>query len=304
MGGRGSTWVVGDVHGWLGVFDRLLETIDLDPSRDRLWLVGDLVNRGPDSAGVLRRCRELEEAMGDRFRSVLGNHDLHLFSTHLGVRDKADDRLGKLLRADDRDELLDWLRNRPLLVRGTVRRRTSKKRKKKGKKGKKEDVVVVHAGLWPRWTVKKAEERALELETILRDSSKKGRKRRSRLLSVHKEEVLKRWDTPRKKLPKLHQRLRDLYAFTHLRMLDAGGRPDDYSGPPGDAPKGHVPWYAAPERRWEGVTVVFGHWAAHGHRRGDGWIAMDSGCSWGRKLTALCLEDRKKVQVKNKAAPL
>lgn len=274
-----ATWIVGDVHGWTKVFDRLVKKIDLRPRKDRLWLVGDLVNRGPDSLGMLRRAKELDREMGPRFAAVLGNHDLHLLAAHAGLRSPGA-QLRKVLKAKDAAELIDWLRRRPLLhgddeVPG---------------------VAVVHAGLWPEWTVKKATKRARKTEKMLR-----GKRSKQLIKACYA------FDSRRRLPPgagKLQRRARDLFGFVHLRMIDAKGRACSHKGKPENGPKGSRPWFAVPGRRSTGATIIFGHWAALGLRQGDDWLGLDSGCSWGRQLTALRLEDRKTVQVDNPDAPL
>lgn len=274
-----ATWIVGDIHGWPAVFDRLLKKIELRPRKDRLWLVGDLVNRGPDSLGMLRRARELDREMKGRFVSVLGNHDLHLLAAAVGLKIMSP-QLRKILKARDATELIDWLRRRPLLHQD-------------------DDVpgaAVVHAGLWPSWTLGKAARRARKTEKMLRG------KRSTELMKASYQLDPRR--KPRPGAGKAQRRARDLFAFVHLRMLETGDRPCTHKGKPEDAPKGCLPWYESPERRSRGTTVAFGHWAALGLRTGDDWLGLDSGCSWGRKLTALRLEDRQVVQVANPDGPL
>ena len=277
-----ATWIVGDVHGWLDVFDRLVKKIGLRKKKDRLWLVGDLVNRGPDSIGMVRRAMALERKMGSRFVSVLGNHDLHLLAVAAGLRSPSPP-LRPLLEAEDAAAMVDWLRRRPLLHRDP----------------NVPQAVLVHAGLWPSWTLDKAERRARKVETMLRG------KRSSELLTASYAGLRRRLG-PRAggKVDKVERRARDLYAFVHLRMLDAKERPCRHKGKPENASKGCLPWFQAPARRSRGATIAFGHWAALGLRMGDDWIGLDSGCSWGRQLTAVRLEDRTTVQVANAAGPL
>lgn len=276
-----ATWIVGDIHGWPGVFDRLLTKIGLDTGRDRLWLVGDLVNRGPDSAGMLRRARDLEAVMGDRFACVLGNHDLHLLAAAEGLHNDAKPLLRRVRKAQDGDDLLGWLRCRPLLhVDAEV-----------------PGAALVHAGLWPWWTLEEARRRAAKVEKLLR-----GKKAKDLMKASYRLDL--RGSDPRRLGSKIERRAADLFAFVHLRMLDAKARPCAHKGRPEDAPRGCVPWYAAKGRRSRGTTVAFGHWAALGLRTGDDWLAVDSGCSWGRKLAAVRLEDRKTKKVANPDGPI
>ncbi|MDA8017529.1 MAG: symmetrical bis(5'-nucleosyl)-tetraphosphatase [Thermoanaerobaculia bacterium] len=277
-----ATWIVGDVHGWSAVFDRLLKKIELRRKKDRLWLVGDLVNRGPDSLGMLRRAMELDRKMGRRFVSVLGNHDIHLLAMASGLRSPSPP-MRKILQAKDSDQLLDWLRRRPLLHQD-------------------DDVpaaALVHAGLWPSWTLKKAARRARKTEEMLRSRPKE-------LLAASYAFEARRRLGPRAgpRASKVQRRARDLFAFVHLRMIDVRERPCRHKGRPESASKGCFPWFEAPGRRSRGTTIAFGHWAALGLRQGKDWLGLDSGCSWGRYLTALRLEDRKTVQVANPDGPL
>lgn len=262
-----ATWIVGDVHGWLEVFDRLLARVEFDADRDRLWLVGDLVNRGPDSLGVLRRVRGLEQRLGDRFACVLGNHDLHFLAEEAGVARKKAPQLEELLAAKDAPELADWLRHRPLLHREG-------------------EVVMVHAGLWPDWTAGDAAAWAARVEELIR-KRKGGR----RLLD------------PKNVPPELAEEGRALYAFTALRTCSAEGEPCAFKGAPEVAPAGCLPWFAVPGRKSAAARIFFGHWAALGLHLGDGVAGLDSGCAWGESLTAYRLEDGRIVQEPNRGKP-
>lgn len=262
-----ATWIVGDVHGWLEVFERLLRRIDFNYRTDRLWLAGDLVNRGPHSLAMVRRARELEGLLGERFVCVLGNHDLHLLAELAGVARKNSPQLTEFLAAKDAQELGDWLRARPLLHRF-------------------EGTVLVHAGLWPEWTVDDAAAQAATVEAILK-KRKAGRK----LLD------------PKAVPAELAAEGRALFAFTNLRMCTLGGEPCTFKGNPAAAPAGCLPWFAVPGRRSAEALIVFGHWAALGLHVGDGVVGLDSGCAWGGSLTALRLEDGRIVQEPNRAIP-
>lgn len=262
-----ATWIVGDVHGWLEVFERLLRRIDFNYRTDRLWLAGDLVNRGPDSLAMVRRARELESLLGERFACVLGNHDLHLLAELAGVARKNSPQLTEFLAAKDAQELGDWLRARPLLHRS-------------------EGTVLVHAGLWPEWTVDDAATWATTVEALLK-KRKVGRK----LLD------------PKAVPAELQAEGRALFAFTSLRMCTLAGEPCSFKGNPAAAPAGCLPWFAVPGRRSAEARIVFGHWAALGLHVGEGVVGLDSGCAWGGSLTALRLEDGRIVQEPNRAIP-
>lgn len=256
-----ATYAIGDIHGCYDTLQRLLRLIQLDLREDRLWLVGDLVNRGPRSLDVLRWA----VGLGDRAVTVLGNHDLHLLGRALaGSPVKRRDTLGEVLDAPDREDLVTWLRTRPLLHR-------------------EDGHVLVHAGLFPDWTVDKAERLARETEAWLQGGQA------PRLLEAAEKKTPERWQ---KGLEGFDRARVALAGFAKLRTLGLDGRMcADFSGPPQDAPRGCRPWFSHPERRSDGATVVFGHWAALGLWLRDGVAGLDTGAAWGRELTALRLDD-------------
>lgn len=256
-----ATYAIGDIHGCFKTLTRLLRRIAFDPREDRLWLVGDLVNRGPRSLEVLRWAVEQD----GRLVAVLGNHDLHLLARAAGVSGaRKRDTLDEILEAPDRDDLLAWLGGRPLSHREG-------------------ETLMVHAGLFPEWAPAEAERLAREVEERLQ--GEKGVK----LLASIDQKTAERW----KEGLSGHERARAALAgFARLRTLHEDGRMcSDFSGPPAAAPKGCRPWYAVPGRKSAGITVVFGHWAALGLKVGDGVAGLDTGCAWGRELTALRLDD-------------
>ena len=274
-----STFVVGDVHGWKPTLDRLLDVLPFDARRDRLWMVGDLVNRGPDSLGVLRWAYDTARELGDRFVTVLGNHDLNLLAYDLGLRGGDAGDLEPVLWAPERRELLTWLRRRPLLHRELVGDRV---------------FTLVHAGLWPQWTLVEAERRARRVAQALRDDAA------AEILLQGK----KTWSDMS---PSLRGPASDLYALTNLRTFDVASwkpaepevapTPCGHKGGLDDAPPGCVPWFRAPSARWRGEAVLFGHWAALGLHEENGVRCLDSGCAWGGTLSALRLEDERLFQV-------
>ncbi len=261
------TWAIGDVHGQRAALERLFSRLDFDFERDDLWLVGDLVNRGPDSLGVLRWARQMHERLGTRFVAVLGNHDLRLLACGAGIakprpRDTVDDVLG----APDAGELLAWLRRRPLCHRAA-------------------GDLLVHAGLLPGWSVAEAEKRAREAETAL----------------VADDELLADWHLRR--TPKnsgRRRRRRTLEVLTGIRTCATDDKLCDWSGAPAGAPKGCRPWFSwarsKKARRRAATRVIFGHWAALGLHLASGVCGLDSGAAWGGRLTALRLGDEKVVQ--------
>ena len=265
-----ATYAVGDLHGCFDSLQALLEQLPLRRKRDRLWLTGDLVNRGPKSLETLRWARATSRAMGERFRAVLGNHDLHLLAAAHGVgKPRSGDTFDAILSAPDRDKLVRWLSRLPFLHR-------------------EDGWLLVHAGLLPQWTPDKAEAQAERLARAFRGPW------RNRLLA---RDFDGRGLTAAE-VKKLHKRRRALAALTRLRTCTRDGEPCHFTGPPSEAPRGCLPWFAVPGRRSAGANVVFGHWAALGFHRQEGALALDSGCAWGGALTAVRLEDGKVYQQK------
>jgi len=256
-----AIYAVGDVQGCFDELRGLLDRIRFDPASDRLWQVGDLVNRGPASLEVLRFVRGL----GEVATVVLGNHDLYLLMVAAGFRKRGkDDTLGPVLKADDRDELLDWLATRPLMhVEGGF--------------------AMVHAGLVPQWSVDAARQRAAEVEGALRGA------RRQAFLSDLQGNQPDIWS---ERLAG-QDRLRFIVnAMTRMRFCSVDGRLEFRTkGPPELAPAGHMPWFDVPGRASASHTIVCGHWSALGFRRRQGLLALDTGCLWGGELTAVRLED-------------
>lgn len=259
-----STYAIGDIQGCYEAFTRLLDRLRFDPSSDRLWLVGDLVNRGPQSLKVLREVMGL----GDSVSVVLGNHDLHLLAVAAGVRRlSATDTFADVLKAKDADELLDWLRHRPLIIFNKKRNR-----------------LLVHAGIPPTWSVTRAIKQAGKVELQLRSDDWRGA-----LASMY-------GNTPRawsKSLKKEHKLRYTINALTRMRFCDNKGRLAlEYSGPPGTQPKNCTPWFAVPKRKAADTHIYFGHWSSLGIMQGKNLTALDSGCVWGRRLTAIRLQRR------------
>jgi bis(5'-nucleosyl)-tetraphosphatase (symmetrical) len=263
-----ATYAIGDVHGCFKTLQKLLRKIGFDRRQDRLWLVGDLVNRGPRSLAVLRWAVEQE----DRLVVVLGNHDLHLLARAAGVSmPRRRDSLEEVLGASDREDLLAWLRTRPLLHREG-------------------GFTLVHAGLFPEWTLGQAAELARMTETALRDGAAPG------LLASFERKDEERWDESLKDGDRVRVALA---GFARLRTLQRDGHMcASFSGPPKEAPDGCRPWFDVPERRGRGETVIFGHWAALGLWLREGVAGLDTGCAWGQELTALRLDDGKLFQQK------
>ena len=253
-----AVYAIGDLQGCYDPFRRLLDRLKFDPAADRLWLTGDLVNRGPKSKKTLRFVRSL----GDAAITVLGNHDLHLLAlaNDIGVNTNRFDSMWKILAADDGDEMLDWLRARPLAHHSAEL-----------------NSLLVHAGLPPQWTVKKTLKRAAEVEKVLRGPD------HAAFLEKMYGNKPDRWSG---KLEG-YARLRFIVnCLTRVRMITADGRLDlNHSGPPESARKGLVPWFEAPGARWAGTRIVFGHWSALGLVVEEEVVASSPPCAWtgGRK---------------------
>lgn len=267
-----SHYVVGDIQGCYDEFRQLLDMIAFDPARDRLWLVGDLVNRGPDSLSVLRTVM----SFGAAATTVLGNHDLHLLIVAAGHQaPHRADTLAPILAAPDRPALLDWLRRRPLVVR-------------------EDSMLLVHAGLLPSWTPEKAESLSHEVETTLASE-----RCDEFLRTLYGDEPL-RWsdaltgDDRLRVIVNACTRLRFCSGDDTMTLAEKRG--------PGHAPAGYAPWFAHAQRMSAGVTVFCGHWSALGLLLAPNVLMLDSGCLWGGTLTAVRLDDRRVFQVPGRAA--
>lgn len=258
-----ALYLIGDLQGCLRPLEHLLQVVDFSPSRDTVYPLGDLVNRGPDSLGVLRLLMRLEGAA----RPLLGNHDLHLLAVACGLRrSSASDTLAPIVQAPDRPALLDWLRQQPLarLEHGWL---------------------MVHAGVLPGWDCAQTLALAGEVQAVLRSPQWMA------FLAAmygnqpdHWNDQLQGWD-----------RLRVVVnVLTRLRFCTPEGVLDLRStAPPDQPPAGHVPWFQAPGRQTQGQPIAFGHWSTlslgQPQRRPvliQGTLGLDTGCLWGGPLTA------------------
>ena len=255
-----TLYAIGDIQGCSSAFEGLLERLAFSPARDRLWLVGDLVNRGPDSLGVLRKVI----ALGDAATCVLGNHDLHLLAVVVGGRElSAHDTFADVLRAPDADELIDWLRRRPLIHRDD--RWPSR--------------VLVHAGIPPAWDVAEAETHAREVEGLLR-----GQRWHAMLRTMYGNGP----GVWRADLPAEERWRYTINALTRMRYCDRyGGLDLTHSGPPGSQPRHLKPWFDIVDRKARASHVIFGHWSALGLLTRADVTGLDTGCVWGGTLTAI-----------------
>ena len=270
-----ATYAIGDLQGCQKEFSALLKKIKFS-KKDELWLVGDLVNRGPDSLQVLRRIM----AMGTQAKVVLGNHDLHFLAILFGGHQpNRNDTFTELLTAPDAEKLGHWLRTQPLLYRDRTL-----------------GYLMVHAGLPAQWTTKQASGYAAEVHQVLAGPAKaKGANKlgyRDYLRDLYGNEP-PGWDDQLQGM----QRLRVITNyFTRMRLVDAAGNLNfSHKGSLADRPKGLYPWFEMPLARPRKQRILFGHWAAlEGETSADNCIALDTGCVWGRGLTAFCLETGKR----------
>ncbi|MDN7143240.1 symmetrical bis(5'-nucleosyl)-tetraphosphatase [Pseudomonas sp. JQ170] len=254
-----AVYAVGDLQGCLQPLKCLLERVNFNPAVDRLWLVGDLVNRGPESLETLRFLYSIRESL----TCVLGNHDLHLLAAwHNIERLKKHDTLREILEAPDAGELLDWLRRQKLLHYDEQR-----------------SVALVHAGIPPQWTLGKALELAGEVEEVLRDDNRL----KPYLDGMYGNEPNK-WSKDLSGVTRL--RLITNY-FTRMRFCTSEGKLDLKGKEGADtAPPGYKPWFAHKGRRSRHVKIIFGHWAAlEGRCKEPGVIPLDTGCVWGGAMT-------------------
>lgn len=256
-----AVYAVGDLQGCLEPLQCLLEHVNFDPARDRLWLVGDLVNRGPQSLETLRFLYSIRDSV----TCVLGNHDLHMLAASRNIeRLKKGDTLRPILEAPDRDDLLQWVRQQKLLHYDAER-----------------NVAMAHAGIPPQWTLKKALKLAAEVETVLLDDSLYH----PFLDGMYGNEPNK-WDSDLQGVARL--RVITNY-FTRMRFCTSDGKLD-LKGKEGidTALPGYAPWFKHPDRRTRDVKIIFGHWAALEGRCDEPDVyALDTGCVWGSAMTML-----------------
>ena len=263
-----AEYAIGDIQGCFTVLQALLAKIQFDPARDRLWLVGDLVNRGPQSLEVLRFVKSL----GKRVRVVLGNHDLHLLAVHYGVQALyPDDTLDEILQAPDREELMDWLRQQPLIDHGP-------------------DYVMVHAGFCPSWTLEQALALAAEVSQQLKSVEIVS------FLKAMYGNAPDKWSSDLSGMTRL--RVITNY-LTRMRFCAVDGRLCmSKNTAPLDCPAGFMPWFKVPERKIN-QPILFGHWSAlQGETNVENVFALDTGVVWGGALTAMNLQTRERISAK------
>ena len=254
-------YLIGDLQGCCDAFDRLLERLDFSPSRDRLWLLGDLANRGPATLATLRRL----QAPGDAATCLLGNHDLHLLAVAHGTRAASKgDTLDDVLAAPDRAALVDWLRHQRLAVHA-------------------HGWLMVHAGVVPQWDVATTLALASEIEARLRAPDLAG------FLAVMYGNQPARWDDGLQGDDRLRFAVN---ALTRMRFCAPDGTLDlKTKDGQGDPPPGMHRWFDAPGRRTAGQPIAFGHWSTLGLVDRDDLLALDTGCVWGGRLSAAAVDD-------------
>ena len=249
-------YAVGDVQGCAPSLKALVKKL---PKKSNLIFLGDLVNRGPDSLGALRQLKSLQES--GRAECILGNHDLHLLAIDAGLRNtKGLDTIDAILKAPDRKELINWIRNRPMALSN----------------GK---VLTVHAGVLPQWDLQQTIECAQEVEKALRSKSYKE------FLANMYGNTPNKWSNSLKG----YERLRLITnALTRMRFCTPSGQMD-FESKEGleNGPKGYIPWFNVPKRKTTDTLIYFGHWSTLGLLRQSNVIGLDTGCVWGGKLTAL-----------------
>ncbi len=265
-----TTYVIGDVHGCLKQLDQLLAMIERETPDAQLLFTGDIINRGPDSLGVLRRVM----AMGDKAQMVLGNHDLHLLGIAAGARKmKPDDTVQPIFDAPDCAELLDWFRNRPMAY-------------PVGENG-----ILVHAGLLPQWTYKKTFALAEELQQALR-----SHQWRALMVDMYGNKP-DQWDDDLDGTDRLRCIIN---SFTRLRFCTGEGVMEfNAKLGPETAPQRYMPWFEVPGRKTRSNLVIFGHWSTLGLVNRPNLLAVDTGCLWGGVLTAVRLDDRAVFQARS-----
>ena len=262
-----ATYAIGDIQGCYHAFQALLQRIRFDPQSDQLWLVGDLVNRGSGSLEVLRWCY----AHQDNLRVVLGNHDLHALVVAAGiVAAHHGDTLDALLAADDCDVLLDWLRYQRLVYQ-------------------EENYLMVHAGLLPQWTAEQALSYAAEVERALQGDDYLY------FLTHMYGNLPDQWNDELTGVDRLRVITN---AATRLRICSAQGQMEfKFKGELQHVPAGFMPWFDVPTRATQDTQVIFGHWSALGLQQKKNLYALDTGCLWGGKLTAMNIHTKAIVQV-------
>jgi bis(5'-nucleosyl)-tetraphosphatase (symmetrical) len=262
-----TTYAIGDIQGCYHAFMALLSRLQFNLKQDKLWLVGDLINRGSGSLEVLRWCYQNQQ----NIRLVLGNHDLHALAVVRQLKPAhKSDSLQAIMDAPDVDELVAWLRHQPLIVAD-------------------DGYVMVHAGLLPQWTVGQALTYAGEVECALQSNSYQY------FLAKMYENHPNYWYDD---IAGIERLIVITNAMTRMRICTEQGEMEfNFKGTMQDIPAGYMPWFKAPARKSKESEIICGHWSALGLYQGDNIYALDTGCLWGGQLTAMCLQTRQITQV-------
>ena len=259
-----ADYAIGDVHACRCALEALLERLAFNPSQDRLWLTGDVIGRGPEPVATLRLLRSL----GSAVESVLGNHDLHCLALAAGAgQPRADDGLDALWQAPDCDELIHWLRQRPLMCECPGLGYT-----------------LVHAGIPPQWNIDSALAHAAQAQALIQ-----GPEFDTLMANLYGNQP----DQWQDQLSGWQRQRFIINALTRMRFCHADGRLDfTHNGPPESAPDYLFAWYNAPGNQLnpQRSTLITGHWSRLGQRQGPGFITLDTGCLWGGQLTAVRLD--------------
>ena len=266
-----ATYAIGDIQGCFHAFTALLARLKFDAKRDKLWLVGDIINRGSGSLEVLRWCYQHQDSL----KVVLGNHDLHALAVVHNLKPAhKHDTLQASIHAPDSDALFTWLRHQPLMIDQRI---------------DEHGYVMVHAGLFPQWTIEKAACLASEVECALQADSYHG------FLSGMYGNSPNVWHDDLTGMDRLRAITN---AMTRMRICSAQGAIEfEFKGELQDIPNGCMPWFDAPTRQSQTSQIICGHWSALGLRQRDNVHALDTGCLWGGQLTAMCLETHEITQV-------
>jgi bis(5'-nucleosyl)-tetraphosphatase (symmetrical) len=266
-----ATYAIGDIQGCYHAFMALLARLQFDKKRDKLWLVGDIINRGSGSLEVLRWCYQHQDSL----KIVLGNHDLHALAVVHNLKPAhKHDTLQASIHAPDSDALFTWLRHQPLMIDQRIDQH---------------DYVMVHAGLFPQWTIAQAICLASEVECALQADSFHD------FLTNMYGNSPSIWHEDLTGI----DRLRTITnAMTRMRICTENGEMEfEFKGELQDIPTGYQPWFDAPARQSQEAKIICGHWSALGLRQRENIFALDTGCLWGGQLTAMCLETREITQV-------
>jgi bis(5'-nucleosyl)-tetraphosphatase (symmetrical) len=270
-----ATYAIGDIQGCFHAFTALLARLKFNLKQDRLWLVGDIVNRGSGSLEVLRWCYQHQGSLS----IVLGNHDLHALAVVHNLKPAHKlDTLQASIHAPDSDVLFKWLRQQPLMHIQNINEH---------------EYVMVHAGLFPQWTIEQASQLASEVECALQADSFHD------FLSGMYGNSPNNWHENLSGMDRLRAITN---AMTRMRICSLEGEMEfEFKGELQDIPSGYTPWFDAPDRQSLTSQIICGHWSALGLRQRDNIHALDTGCLWGGQLTAMCLETREITQVNHDA---